>query len=72
MNTKLFFTIFAYVVVILSIITICTAPIISGILDDHEWWTLNCKPKKDKYDYDKKQNYSTNDLKDQTLDNDKR
>lgn len=54
MNSKLFFLIFGLAVVILSIITICVAPLING-LDHYTWRGLNCKPVQDKYDWDKKQ-----------------
>ena len=69
MNAKLFFTIFACAVVILSVITICLAPIINNI---SSWRSLNCKQLKDEYDDDKKKEYSTNEVKDQILDYDKR
>ena len=57
MNTKLFFVIFASAVVILSVITICVAPIINKILPiEEDLRSLNCKPKKDEYDFNKKNN----------------
>jgi len=59
MNSKLFFLICALAVVILSVITICVAPLING-LDQYAWRGLNCKPEQDKYDWDKKNN--NNDL----------
>ena len=62
MNSKLFFLIFGLVVVILSIITICVAPLING-LDGYDWRGLNCKPKQDDYDWYKKQNANEQTLK---------
>jgi len=66
MNSKLFFLICALAVVILSVITICVAPLING-LDQYKWRGLNCKPKQDQYDWDKKNNNN-----DQTLKADKK
>ena len=62
MNSKLFFLLFALTVVILSIITICVAPLING-LNQYQWRGLNCKPEQDEYDWYKKQNANEKDLK---------
>ena len=56
MNSKLFFVIFACAVVILSVITICVAPIINNVNGFRALRSTNCKPDKDKYDYYKKLN----------------
>ena len=62
MNTKLFFVIFACAVVILSVITICVAPIINNVNGFRAYRSLNCKPYKDKYDFNKKHNADSDDL----------
>ena len=56
MNTKLFFVIFACAVVILSVITICVAPIINNVNGFRAYRSFNSKPLKDFYDYSKKNN----------------
>ena len=56
MNTKLFFVIFACAVVILSVITICVAPIINNVISFPSLVLKSCKPQKDDYDYNKKHN----------------
>jgi amino acid transporter len=71
MNIRLFFFIFASVISLLSIITICISPNINGF-NDHEWRGLNCQPLKDQYDYDKNRNYISNEDKDKTLKADKK
>ena len=71
MNIRLFFLIFASVISILSIITICLSPNINGF-NDHEWRGLNCQPLKDQYDNDKKKDYESNEDKDKTLKADKK
>ena len=62
MNSKLFFVIFACAVVILSVITICVAPIINNVNGFRAYRSLNCKPYKDKYDFNKKHNADSDDL----------
>ena len=66
MNTKLFFVIFACAVVILSVITICVAPIINNVGDIKDDLEIepSCKPKKDKYDFNKKHNADSDTLDD--------
>ena len=56
MNSKLFFVIFACAVVILSVITICVAPIINNVISFPSLVLKSCKPQKDDYDYNKKHN----------------
>ena len=51
MNNSLFFLCCALGVLILSAVIICVAPIINGVLSG--WGNLNCKMKKDIYDYNK-------------------
>ena len=53
MNSNLFFFICASAILILSVISICLAPIINGILGS-EWGTNNCQFLSDDYDYNKK------------------
>ena len=50
MNSNLFFFICASAILILSVISICLAPIINGILGS-EWGTNNCQFLSDDYDY---------------------
>ena len=50
MNYTLIFFVCAFSILILSSITICVAPIISGFLGDN-WGFLNCKMISDEYDY---------------------
>ena len=50
MNSNLFFFICASAILILSVISICLAPIINGILGS-EWGTNNCQFWSDDYDY---------------------
>ena len=66
MNSKLFFVIFACAVVILSVITICVAPIINNVGDIKDDLEIepSCKPKKDKYDFNKKHNADSDTLDD--------
>jgi len=59
MNTKLFFVIFACAVVILSVITICLAPIINNVISFSSLALKSCKPQKDEYDDYKKHNSDT-------------
>ena len=52
------FLIFSSAIVVFSIICLCTAPIINGILSEASGWgTNNCKEKSDKYKYEKDNNY---------------
>jgi len=53
MNSNLFFFICASAILILSVISICLAPIINGILGS-EWGTNNCQFLSDDYDYHEK------------------
>ena len=53
MNSNLFFFICASAILILSVISICLAPIINGILGA-EWGTNNCQFLSDDYDYHEK------------------
>ena len=47
---KTLFLVFSACIVVFSIISICTAPIINGVLTlDNSWNTLNCKLKEDEY-----------------------
>ena len=62
MNSKLFFVIFACAVVILSVITICVAPIINNVNGFRALRLTNCKPQKDEYDYKKKNNIDSDRL----------
>ena len=71
MNIRLFFLIFASVISILSIITICISPNINGF-NGHEWRGLNCQPLKDQYDNDEKNDYASSKDKDKTLKADKK
>lgn len=64
MNTKLFFVIFACAVVILSVITICVAPIINNVISFSSLALKSCKPQKDEYDYNKKHNADSDTLDD--------
>ena len=63
MNTKLFFVIFASAVVILSVITICVAPIINNVNGFRAFRSFNSKPMKDAYDDRKKNNANSDSLK---------
>ena len=63
MNSKLFFVIFACAVVILSVITICVAPIINNVGNLKHYISTSCKPNKDEYDYQKKINSDSVTLK---------
>ena len=64
MNSKLFFVIFACAVVILSVITICLAPIINNVISFSSLALKSCKPQKDEYDYNKKHNADSDTLDD--------
>ena len=57
MNSNLFFFICASAILILSVISICLAPIINGILGS-EWGTNNCQILSDDYDYYEKNVYT--------------
>ena len=57
MNSNLFFFICASAILILSVISICLAPIINGILGS-EWGTNNCQFWSDDYDYYEKNVYT--------------
>ena len=57
MNSNLFFFICASAILILSVISICLAPIINGILGS-EWGTNNCQFLSDDYDYYEKNLYT--------------
>lgn len=57
MNSNLFFFICASAILILSVISICLAPIINGILGS-EWGTNNCQFLSDDYDYHEKNVYN--------------
>ena len=65
MNNSLFFLCCALGVLILSAVIICVAPIINGVDTNNSimsgWGNLNCKMKKDIYDYDKDHNGFTTD-----------
>jgi hypothetical protein len=51
MNNNLFFLCCGVAFLVFSIIVICTAPIITGVLPkSDEWNTQNCKIKSDAYD----------------------
>ena len=54
------FLIFSSCIVIFSIISICSAPIINGVLKAESWNTLNCKLLGDEYQYIKKYYNSPN------------
>ena len=49
MNTKLFFLISSLAMIVLTVVTICYAPTINGVLDASP--SKNCKGDIDKYDY---------------------
>ena len=52
------FLVLSSAIVVFSIICLCTAPIINGILSEASGWgTNNCKEKSDKYKYEKDNNY---------------
>ena len=55
MNYNLFFLILSLVIVVLSIITINTAPIINGVVGN-DWGKKNCKKESDLYNYYKDNN----------------
>jgi hypothetical protein len=61
---KTLFLVFSACIVVFSIISICTAPIINGVLTkDNSWNTLNCKLKEDEYKIIKdKDNYPNKDI----------
>jgi len=46
---KTLFLVFSACIVVFSIISICTAPIINGVLSEGSWGTNNCKLEEDKY-----------------------
>ena len=74
MNYNLLFFIFAFTILILSIVSICVSPIINGFLTDDDnqiWGTLNCQKLSDVYDYDKTLNYVSDKEKDSQLKHDK-
>ena len=73
MNYTLLFFIFASAVLILSIVSICVAPLINGFLMDNDnWGTLNCDLLSDKYNYDKsRDDYPTEKAKEKKVKEDK-
>lgn len=66
MDTKLFFLISSLVLIVLTIVTICTAPNIGGIINTSP--TENCQKDVDKYDYKKKLYEDPDDDEQQELD----
>ena len=57
MNSNLFFFICASAILILSVVSICLAPIINGLLGIG-WGTKNCQILSDEYDYKEKNVYT--------------
>ena len=63
---KTLFLIFSGAIVIFSIISICSAPIINGILEESSGWKIeNCKKESDDYKYLKDHSGTDQQLKDQ-------
>ena len=57
MNSNLFFFICASLILVLSVVSICLAPIMNGFLGSG-WGTNNCQLLSDDYDYSKKNIYT--------------
>ena len=70
MKNLIFFCI-ASAILLFSIITINIAPIIGGLIANN-WMEDSCKYYSDKYDFDNEKDYSSQDLKDKDLEEDKR
>ena len=61
---KTLFLVFSGAIVIFSIISICSAPIINKVLtESNDWGTLNCKKESDEYKHDKDTSSLTDDQK---------
>lgn len=54
MNTKLFFLISSLALIVLTIVTICTAPNINGVIEELDP-RENCQKNANEYDYKKEQ-----------------
>lgn len=54
MNYSFFFFLCASIVLVLSVISICTAPIINSIVGGSSWGNHNCNRLSDEYNYEKK------------------
>ena len=55
MNYSFFFFLCASIVLVLSVISICTAPIINSIINGSSWGNNNCNMLSDEYNYEKKE-----------------
>ena len=64
---KLIFFLIASAILIFSIIVVTIAPIINGKVGGRYWFTPACGQLSDEYNYAKKQNYGSEELKDKTL-----
>lgn len=67
----LFFFLSASAILLLSVVTVCVAPIINGYLGEN-WGTENCKLLSDEYDYSKNLIINPNDIQKRALDEQKR
>jgi hypothetical protein len=65
MDTKLFFLISSLALIVLTIVTICTAPNINGVIDSNPY--ENCQQDVDEYDYKKEQYKDPTDSQKQEL-----
>jgi hypothetical protein len=67
MDTKLFFLISSLALIVLTIVTMCTAPNINGVMEDLDP-RENCQKDVDEYDYKKEQYKDPTDSQQQELD----
>ena len=67
----LFFFLSASVILFLSVVNVCVAPIINGYLGE-DWGTKNCQLLSDEYDYSKNLIKNPNDIQQRNLDEQKR